>query len=244
MAILSPSSLNSKLGDTAANSYVTASEANVYFVYRQNITNWTSKNASQREQVLIQAAREIDMFSFIDDKYYENQSMQFPRNTHSVITGDVATPITSVSFKNTGFTSDTHGAPKSTTNYWKYGSIHITAATPLRETRDIDANNITTDIVTVATAFSSDPTVNSDFIAFEPLYKEIKDAQCEQALYIIDVGDSSSMTKYKNLGANYVKIGDTAVGFVDMKIGKLSMSSISRKLLSRWIKRSRTVLRG
>lgn len=237
--------LNAKLGDPDANSYVTIEEANSYIRNARGHTDtWDTLSVEGKKRLLIEAAREIDKFNFIGEKYYDFQALQFPRDDHDTLTGDVATPITNTSFKNTSFTSDTYGAKRNNTNYWKYGSIHITAATPLGDTRLISGSNTTTDVVTISEAFTATPTTNTDFIAFEPLDTEIKNAQCEQALFILDSIGNETVTSYGSY-AKSVRIGDVTVNFKDGVAGsRSSVSNKSKILLSKWIKRHRRVYRG
>jgi hypothetical protein len=238
--------LNEKIADPVANSYVSLMEANDYIRnLRGHPSKWDTLSIEGRKRVLIQACKEIDRFNFIGKRYYDNQSLEFPRNDHSVITGDVATPITRVSFKNTSFVSDTYGTSKSNTDYWKYGTLHITAATPLGDIRQISANNITTDIVTVNASFSDTPTENTDFIAFEPIDENIKIAQCLQALHIIENDGSGALQNYISIGAKRVQIGDVEVDFGG---GGGTMSRVispkAKQLLSEWILRYRKVARA
>ena len=58
----------------------------------------------------------------------------------ATIVSNVSTPCTITSFKNTNFTSDTYGAKRSNTNYWKYGTVHITSGTPLYDIRAISTS--------------------------------------------------------------------------------------------------------
>lgn len=237
--------LNPNLGDPSCNSYVTLQEANEYIMnVRGHSSIWDTLSSEGKKRALVEACKDIDRYNFVGNKYYDNQSMEFPRNDHDVLTGNCATPITSSSFKNTNFTSDTYGNVRSNTDYWKYGTVHITSATPLYDIRRIETSNVTTDVVTVATSFSATPTANTEFIAFEPLDKRVKDAQCEQALYLLKDSGSGTMQSYKSMGAEYVKIGDTSVKFGEGATSRIPLSSVARKLLSKWIVKYRRVLRA
>lgn len=237
--------INAKLGDSDANSYVILPEANKYIYSTRNHSSvWDKLSIEGKKRVLIQACRDIDRYTFVNPPYYDNQALSFPDDDHNVLTGDCATPFSLSGFSNSGFTSDTYGGERANTNYWKYGSIHITAATPLGEIRQIDTSNITTDVITVITDFSASPTTNSDFIAFEPLNDLIKNAQIEQALYILDNEGNKTITSYVGIGAQRVTIGDTSVWLKDnVSSTSVVISSKARKMLSRWIKKSNKVLR-
>ena len=238
--------LNERLADPNANSYVSLAEANEYIRnIRGHSSTWDKLSTEGRKRLLIQATEDIDTYNFIGKKYYDNQARNFPRNNHPVITGDVATPITTSSFKNTGFTSDTYGSYKSNTNYWRYGTVHITNATPLGETKQISANNITTDVVTLGSTFSTIPTTNSNFIAFEPLDTDIKLAQCYQVLHILEKEGNESLQNYKSIGADSVSIGDVSVSFSgSTKTMTRTVSPKAAQLLSRFIQRYRKLNRA
>ena len=238
--------LNTKIADSSANSYVTLSEINSFIRKVRGHTNvWDTLSMTGKKYLLIEACRDIDKFNFIKEKYYDNQALEFPRDDHPKITGDVATPITLNSFSNTSFTSDTYGSYKSNTNFWQYGTVHMTNATLLGEIRNIETSDISTDTVVMTASFTSIPTTNYEFIAFEPLDKIIKDAQCYQALYLLDNESGDSLQNYKAAGAKRVQIGDVEVEFVG---GKSTMtrgvSPKAKQLLSQWIERYRKVLRG
>jgi len=245
LEVFDTANLNTKLGDSAANSYVTLSEANGYI---RNIlghpNKWDTLSVEGRKRLLIESCKDINNFNFVGERYYDNQPLEFPRNDHGTISGNCGTPLTNVSFKHANFTSDTYGAYKSSTNYWKYGTVHITAATPLRDTRNILSNNVTTDIVTLASQMTATPTTNTTFRAFEPLDTRIKEAQCHQAIFILDNSGSDTLQNYKESGVSFVKIGDTEVRFREGAITKSALSPHTRKLLSSWINRVKKLLRA
>ena len=238
--------LNEKLADPTANSYVSLAESNEYIRnVRGHPNKWDTLSIEGRKRVLIQACKDIDKYNFIGKKYYDNQTLEFPRDDHDVVTGDVATPITKLSFKNTSLKSDTYGTYKYNNNYWATGTLHITAATPLNDIRQISANNTTTDIVTVATSFSATPTTNTEFIAFEPLDTKIKNAQCEQVLYIIENDGSGTLQNYSSQDVKRVQIGDAEVEFKSGSIGgKRSISPKAKILLSQWFQTFRKIARA
>jgi hypothetical protein len=237
--------LNTNLGDPNANSYVTVKEASDYIRNVSGHTStWDLLSLEGKKRLLIEAAKDVDKFNFIDNKYYNFQALEFPRNTHSRLTGDVATPCTINSFKNTGFTSDTYGTKRSNSNYWKYGSVHITNGTPLYDVRTINTSNITTDVVAMLSNFSATPASGSSFIAFEPLDYRIKDAQCEQVLNILGNMSSDELQAYGAV-ADKVKIGDVYIDFKDgSSATSQSIGPSSKKLLSKWIQRSNKLYRA
>lgn len=233
--------LNTKLGDFNANSYVTVEEANEYILNKYGHVNaWDTLSTDSKKRILIEATREIDRYNFIDDKYYDSQPLSFPRDTHDVKTGACATPLTTSSFKNTGLKSTTYNTYPQ--NYWKYGTCHLKDD---NEAAVIASSNVDTGLVHMTTNFTASLTTNTNFVIFAPLNRDIKHAQIEQALYVLDNSRSDTIQMYQSAGARSVKIGDVTVEFKDSSNpSKLSVSSISRKLLGPWIAKRRRVLRA
>ena len=234
---------NIKLGDFNQNSYVTATLADSYFANRRDSDKWDNLATSEKGEVLRQAANDIERFNYRDSKYYNSQGLQFPRSDHEVVTGNCATPISTLTFKNTNLKSSTYG--KYPTDYWKYGSVHITSGTPIHDTRVIDESNVTTGSITIASAFSATPTTNSKFTVFAPIYKDIMDAQCEQAIYILKNGDFSSLAGYRDAGVEVVEIGNALVEFKDQFVGNnIPISSVAKKLISRYTRKITKIARA
>lgn len=227
--------LNTVLGDSKANSYVTVKEANDYIRNKYGHPNkWDAVSIEGKKRLLIEATKIIDRYNFIKPKYYDSQSLSFPLSTHEIITGNCATPITITSFKNVNLKSSTYG--KYPTSYWKTGAVHITSGTPIYDTRVIASSNVVTGSITTTDSFSATPTTNSSFIVFAPLFKEVKDAQCEQALFLIDSPGGDTIQNYTNAGAKEVEIGDVRVVFGSEGALKTNISPIAKKLLSRWLR--------
>jgi len=236
--------LNANIADPNANSYITLKEANDYIKnVRGNSTIWDKLSIEGKKRLLIEAAREIDKLNFIDNKYYDNQAMQFPRNSHNVLSGDVSTPCTVNSFKNTSFSNSAYGSDRSNSNFWKYGTVHITTGTPLYDIRTVNTSNITTDVITTLTDFSATPANGSDFVAFEPLNQKVKDAQCEQALNIINNANIEKLQSY-GVNAKSVSIGDVSVNFKDNSSSSSVVTPKAKSLLAQWVQRHRRVLRA
>jgi len=236
--------LNANIADPSANSYSRVDEANTYIKNKYGHNNlWDTMSIEGKKRVLIQAANDLEGFNYIEDKYYNNQGLEFPRNDHDIVSGDCATPFTINSFSDSGFTSDTYGAEKSNTNFWKYGSIHITSGTPLHDVRSIETSNISTDVLTMFTDFTATPNANTDFIAFEPLSKYIKYAQIEQALYIIESKSAISTSQYSAI-ADEVEFDEVRVKFKKGASMSKKISIKARKLLGRWIERNIKVRRA
>jgi len=231
---------NIKLGDPGQNSYVTATMADLYFSDRRDTSAWDTLVATTKTKTLKHAARDMNRFNFIESRYYDFQGLAFPLSDHEVVTGNCATPITDKTFKNTNLRSTTYGVFP--TSYWKYGSVHITSGTPIYDIRLIASSNVVTGSITIASRFSATPTVNTKFILFAPIFKEVRDAQCEQALFILDSSGMDSLQNYKDI-ADEVEIGDVRVQFRQGNQTKIPLSPVARKLLSRWIRRRSKIAR-
>jgi len=229
-----------KLGHPQQNSYVTVDTANKYFDNRRDVDEWDALNSTEKEEVLIQATKDIDMYNFVGEKYYDSQNLSFPRRTesgsesHEVVTGNCGTPITLNSFRNARLWSSTYG--KYPTSYWKYGTVHITAGTAVRSVENIASSNVTNGSITTDENFSTLPGRSSSFIVFAPIDDKIARAQLEQALYILKNADIETLTNLKELGVKRVEIGRARVDFKDGALGRIAVAPESRKLLSRWIR--------
>ena len=237
--------LNSNLGDSSANSYVTLSEANDYIMNKYGHSNtWDTMTIEGRKRVLIQATKDIDSFNFYGSKYYASQSLQFPRNDHSTKSGTCATPFSISSFKNSNLYSTTYGVYPD--DYWKYGSCHIVTGTPQYNIRLISDSVATNGLITVSSDFDATPTASSTFIVFSPLDSVIKAAQCEQALYIIQTNSMQSIKNYKAIDAQRVKIGDVDIYFKNTSQNDelANVSPTAKRLLNKFIDRSYRVDRA
>lgn len=229
--------INTKIGDSDTNSYVTLAEANDYLRNKRGHGNiWDTLTEEGKKRILIEAAEEIDAFNYNGEPYYPMQRLSFPRDDHEIVTGDCATPYTNTSFRNSDLYTTTYGDMAD--DYWKYGTVHITAGTASNDVRNISQSSNTNGSITVETAFSATVAASSDFIVFAPMYKEVKNAQCEQALYIVENSNIETLQNYKALNVEEIRLGDARVRFRRGGMSKMSISSLAKKLLSRWIRHS------
>ena len=236
--------LNAKLGDSSQNSYVTLKEANDYIRNVYGHSNlWDTLTDEGKKRILIQAAQDLEIFNYTNAKYYDSQGLQFPRDDHDVVTGNCASPFTVNSFKSTSLYSTTYGTYP--TDYWKYGTCHITSATPANEIKVINSSNSSTGVIAMQTDFSASPVAAAKFLIFYPLHMEVKNAQCEQAVYLVQNRRVDSIQVYKDLGVEEVQIGDARIMFgrFNTTVG-LAVSSKAKKLLGRWLRRAFYVGRG
>lgn len=235
-------SINSKVADPNQNSYVTINEVNTYMNYRYSTSNWDNLTVSDKEAVIIQSAKDLDVFNFVDDIYYDAQGLSFPRSSHETVAGNVGTPITLSTFRHSNLYSTTY--MKIPDDYWEQGSCHITSGTPVRDIRRITGSDASNGEITVATDFSATPTTNTEFRVFAPIDKNIKDAQCEQILFIVNNPNFETILNYKTIGANKVAIGDVKLDMHSNTPSHVSISSEAKKLLSRWIRKNVRIGRG
>ena len=234
-------SFNTKVADFTANSYVTIPEANEYIRNKYGHSSlWDTLDTEGKKRLLVEAAENMNVFNYIGEKYYDAQPLEFPRDDHEVITGYCATPITSKSFKHTSLKSSTYG--KYPQNYWKYGSCHLVDD---NEVGEIASSNVTSGIVHMKNDFSASLTTSTEFKVFAPIDRNVKHAQIEQALFLIEKKGSNTLYNYKDIGAQEVEIGDTRVRFANSMSGsKIPISSIAKKLLSRWIRKTLRLARA
>jgi len=236
-------SLNIKLGDPNQDSYVSVAWADSYFESKLGATEWDNLTTDkQKENVLKEAARTLEWFNYDEDKYYESQGLSFPLANHEVITGNCATPTTINSFRHDNLKSDTYGEYPA--NYWKYGSVHIVTGTPLNDVRLIATSNETTGSIVVTENFSTACNATSEFVVFAPIYDSVAQAQCEQALYLLDTLGLKSAMLYADTGAKYTRIGDAAVSYHEGFDSKITFSPIAKRLLSAFINKNLKVGRG
>ena len=133
-------SLNYALGDSNANSYVSTTFANTYFAVRSGgLAAWTAlSTTASKEAYLQQACAELDFNNFIDNKYYDSQALQFPRDTHETYSGACASPGIK-SFKGSNLWSSEYNTIP--TDYFKDGAVHITSGTNKGDVRIIASSN-------------------------------------------------------------------------------------------------------
>lgn len=242
--VFGPVTLTTYVAGPSSNSYVTLEEANDYIRNKRGHNNvWDTLSEEGKKRVLIEATREIDIFNFTGEKYYEMQALSFPRDDHEVEDGNCSM-CTVTTFRDTELYSTTYG--KKWDNYWKHGSVHITSGTPVNEIRNISLSDNANGSITVDTAFSNSPTTDSEYIVFAPIDNNVKNAQCEQVLYIIDNSNIETLQSYNSIGAEEVKIGDTRVTFKRGSGGmaKSTVAPLAKKLLSRWIRQAIRLGRG
>ena len=164
-------SLNPKLGDMDANSYVNLEEANTYIknsFYHSD--QWDKLTFEGRKRVLIQAAKDLNMLNYIDKKYYSSQKLAFPRNSHEIYEG-TASVGTATTFRGTNLYDSGYNVIPD--NYFKYGTVHIEEGGHPREIRYIASSTATEaggyGTIQVSSPFSSALVASDDYLVFKPL---------------------------------------------------------------------------
>jgi hypothetical protein len=240
--------LNTNLGDINQNSYVSLREANEYI--KSNFYHpdqWDNLTFEGRRRVLTQAAKDIDILNYKDKPYYEAQKMAFPRSTHETYQG-LASPVlnTATSFRGNSLYSGTYNEIPD--NYFKDGTVHITNGGHRGEIAYIDSSEASRagafgKIVT-ATPFTSSVVASDQYLVFRPLDQEIKDAQCEQAMYLIE-NRMSGYSDYIQAGIGYVRTGDLGISFKDTSKGYPDIVAAKVfKLLGRFMRKGVAVGRA
>lgn len=238
--------LNTKLGDFTANSYVTLKEANDYIRNKYGHTStWDEITDDAKKRLLVEACNIIDRFNFIGEKYYDSQPRSFPRDDHSIITGNcatfqaesTATLLGSTSFYNSGLADTSYNTYPN--NYWKYGTCHLTATYQVQTIASSNKNGI----VHMDSAFTASLTTSTEFTIFKPVYDEVKHAQIEQALYIAGNSAIGDVTSYSTAGVQKIKIGNAELWFKGNLGLKDSTNPTVKRLLSKFLKKQLEIQR-
>jgi hypothetical protein len=225
---------NSKLGDSQANSYCSWDYSSLYFTDVRLSSAWLGLSREDQEGRLMFACQELDVNSFRGSKYYPVQRLQFPRDDHEVLTGTCATPCTATSFFGTNLYSSTYNLYP--TDFFKDGTVHITAGPNKFSCRNVLSSNALTGKIVVDTAFDAVLTATSQFLRCVPLAEDIKKAQCEQAFLTLDT-TLASYKEFKQQGVSQVSIGDVAVNFFSKSGSGPSSVSVLGMYAARYLSR-------
>jgi len=234
---------NPKMGDIGANTYVTLREANEYI--KNNFYHpdqWDNLTMEGRKRVLVQAAKDIDTFNYIDKPFYDSQTLAFPRSDHETHTGTAsANTATTGTLRGLNLFSSTYNDIPD--DYFKNGTVHIRAGNNFRQVRHISSSTASKaggyGEIVLSSPFSSNVTASDQYVIFKPMHQEIKDAQCEQAIYII-AEEFYKYADYMHAGIGYMRTGDLGVSFKDSSAG-VPTSKVcvkARRLLGRFMRKS------
>jgi hypothetical protein len=246
---------NPKLGDSGANTYVTLREANEYIKNNfyhpdqwDNLTifyhpdQWDNLTMEGRKRVLIQAAKDIDTFNYRDKPFYDSQDLAFPRSDHETHTGLAsANTATTGTLRGLNLYSATYNDIPD--DYFKNGTVHIRAGNNFRQVRHISSSVASKaggyGEITLSSPFDSNVVASDQYVIFKPMHQEVKDAQCEQAIYII-AEEFYKYADYTHAGVGYIRTGDLGVSFKDPTMGvpTTKVCVKARRLLGRFMRKS------
>lgn len=176
--------MNTILTHPDAESYVSVAEADAHF---EGDAVWCALSKIKKERYLKQATAEIDALRFHDEKlvkynqwYRREQALEFPRS------GKYKSGIARESTSNT--LTDSTLADNSTipNDLFNDGALIIYEGTGKGNTYRITDFDATTGTITIEGTMTIDTT--SQYIAVEPLEKNIRYATLEQALFISSGG--------------------------------------------------------
>lgn len=75
-----PSPINSEWGGESANCYISLIAANAFVTSSVvDASKWTESTDTKRAAALIEATRDIDSYSYLGARYYQDQALEFPR---------------------------------------------------------------------------------------------------------------------------------------------------------------------
>lgn len=204
------------LGAENQNSYVSLQEANEYV--KSNFYHpdqWDNLSFEGRRRLLTQAAKDIDILNYKGKLYYKTQPLAFPRNHNETFSG-TASPVSASSLRGNNLYSSTYN--KIPNNYFKGGTVHITRGAHRAEVKYIDSSTASPSggfgQINTASTFTSIVVASDTYLIFTPLDQLIKDAQCEQAMWLIE-NRMSGYYEYIQAGIGYVRTGDLGMSFKD-----------------------------
>lgn len=217
--------------DPTANSYVTQAEADAYFLNRSDVADWSALSNDQKEAVLELATKQIDSLRFHGEKIFEQpnyyrdkQLLKFPRTGARSKAGTVDSA-------GVNYIIDSARADQATEpdNFWNDGCVVIIDGTGKGQTRKISDFDMATGKITVDTNWTTNPDTSSDYKIIEKIPQKVKDATCEQALYLCKGGGERS--KMQSEGVVEYRIGDLSERFADGIAGKIAISNEAKGML-------------
>lgn len=226
--------LNADPTSRAANSYVTLAMANSYFDDRITSDNWTAATDDNKKRALIEAAKRIDTYRFHGTKVYYRQIMQWPRYPYSRVVSGVADAGSTNTLL---IDTDLANSDLYENLDWQYAGLRIINGTNQNEARLISSFNVSTGTLTVdtigSTVFSAALDTSSEYQLIEQIPKEVRDAQCELALWLIDQGESRNTQVDPNVKGEL--IGDYSVEYREGVGIDVIMPDFVRNMLDEYI---------
>lgn len=193
-----------------ANSYVTVDEVDTYFQDRTDITGWADLTTPQKEALIKRATREIDTLKFYDMRYIfrpmyyrDKQALEFPRNT-----GWVAYSFTPTSATiNTVTTTYFQNKQEFFDNFCVGYALLIKDGTGKGQTLEVSGYTNSTGVLTLTQNFTTTPDTTSQMLLIKSIPQDIKDATCEQVLFLHNMGKNNASVQ-KAKGIKRKKIDD------------------------------------
>ena len=220
-----------------ADSYTTLAEANDYFTsFYYGPNSWANASNANKELALRQATRIIDRCRFFHEKYDgEHQRLEFPRSDEENWNGKAFSgSITTLIDTNLISTSNSELYPD---DYWNGGCLYITSGTNKFEKRLISDFDRATGKITVSSAFTSAIDNTCEYTIVKKIPQEIKDAQCEIALWLLDGKNKSGRAQLQAEGIKSYSIGDLSETF-DVGGQSIAMPKEAYDLLEMFICRT------
>jgi len=226
-----------------ADSYGTLEEADAHFENRGDVSDWDDATDDLKEAVLKYATDQIESMRFRYGKvvacpmyYRREQELKFPQNVDPSRT---VTPseVGSNYFKSTSL-ADLSTMPD---DYWNNGCAIVTDGVGKGETYLITDFDYLTGKVTIDGSWTTTPNTSSSIMIVYRVLDNVKKAQFEQALYLIQGGgerqklQAEGVVEFKldelwekyrdgNFNAGRMPICSTAKGYLRglyVNIGKL-----------------------
>lgn len=203
------STINAYLTNKDANSYVTLAYANQYFSDRINSTSWTGASTDEKTQALLEATKRLEAFRYHGDKMHVKQRLEWPRAPYSRLISGNATSGSTTTIADTSLADDDS---YENDEFIDWG-VRIIDGTNKHETRLVTDFDVSSGTITVDAAFTSSTDTTTDFWLIEEIPKDIRDAQCELALWVIEQGTARNNEVDPNVQSE--RIGDYAVTYRD-----------------------------
>lgn len=174
----------------AADSYVTLTEANTYFSNRANTTKWDNLSDDEKEVFLKRAALQIDSNRFFWAPvvhtilyYRDKQFLKWPTKRELSASG-------SVDSVGSNYLIDSNLANNASypNDIFNGGAVIITEGTGKGKTYKIDDFDFETGKVTIDGTFRPALDTTSQYRLVEEVPDKVKNAQCEQCLYLVNGG--------------------------------------------------------
>lgn len=211
-----------------ANSYVTVSMADTYFDQRLNSTTWTALSSDDKARALIEAARRIDSFRFHGVPIWYKQKMQWPRAPYcQQVSGTAGSGSTTTLVDTTLANVDLYEP-----NEWEFAGVRITDGTAEGYARLVIAFALSTGTLTLGTAFPSAIDSTSVYTLVQKVPDRIRDAQCELAVWIVDLGASRNTEIDPNIKS--ITVGDWSETYRDT-VTDVILPDFVRNMLDEYI---------